>query len=204
MTTLKSRPTPSPSGSSDTTHGRASAGGYWLAAVIAVAGLLGAIVWAAVGAVGAVTGPDDLVRAALPADVTTQVAEPATLVVYYEGETVPSLTQLDVEVSGPGGARLPVSELGYDVEYDSPLRAGVVGTAMATFEAAEPGEYTISARYDPPAPAQLAVGENVAADFVQRMLGPALLAAGSLLLAFVIALSSLVRRAPRGLPPPTT
>lgn len=57
---------------------------------------------------------------------------------------------------------------------------------MATFEAAEPGQYTITSRYDPRGLAHLAVGENIGADFVPRMLGPVLLAAGTLLAAIAV------------------
>lgn len=172
-----------------------SVGGYWIAAVIAVAGLLGAVVWAAFGALGSVTRTGDLAREALPASMTTEVSEPGTLVVYYEGGSVPSSAQLDVRVSGPDGAAVPVGDFGYDLRYDAPTQPDVVGRAVATFEATEPGQHTITSRYDPQGLAYLAVGENIGADFVQRMFGPSLLAAGTLLLAIVIALSTAVRRA---------
>lgn len=196
MTTVGSRHAVAPAASTAASR-KPSSAGYRVAAVVALAGLLGAVLWAALGALGAVTAPDDLARAALPANVTAEVTEPGTLVVYYEGDPVPSLAQLDVEVAGPGGPLVQVSDVGYDLRYDSPTEPGGVGTAVATFEAAEPGQYAITSRYDPRGLAHLAVGENIGADFVQRMLGPVLLAAGTLLVAVVVALSTVTRRSRR-------
>lgn len=194
MTTVRSRPF-APAAPTAASR-KPSSAGYW-GAVVALAGLLGAVLWAGFGALGAVTAPDDFARAALPANVTAEVAEPGTLVVYYEGDPVPSLAQLDVEVASPGGPLVQVSDVGYDLRYDSPAQPGRVGTAVATFEAAEPGQYTITSRYDPRGLAHLAVGENIGADFVQRMLGPVLLAAGTLLVAIVVALCTVTRRSRR-------
>jgi hypothetical protein len=196
MTTLGPPPAVTPA-ASPAGFRKPSTAGYWIATVIALAGLFGAIVWAASGALDSVARTGNMARAALPASVTTEVDEPRTLVVYYEGARVPSLTQLDVQVSGPGGTPVPVDDLGYDVRYDSPAQPGVVGTGIAAFEAAEPGRYTTTTSYDPGGLAYLAVGENIGADFLQRTVGPLLLAAGAFLLALVIAIRTAVRRARR-------
>lgn len=123
MTTVRPRPAVAPA-ASPTALPKPSTAGYWTAAVIALAGLFGAVVGAAFGALGAVTGTSDLARAALPASVAAEVGEPGTLVVYFEGEQLPSLAQLDVRVSGPGGAQVSIDAFAYDLRYDAPAQPG--------------------------------------------------------------------------------
>ena len=171
-----------------------------MAAVIAVGGLLCAVAWAALGTVA---GTSDLARAALPARVTVQVSEPGSLVVYYEGEPVLSLAHLNLAVPGPGGTSVPVRGYGHDIQYDSATRPGVPGRAVAKFEAIGPGQYTIASTYERPGLAHLAADENISAGFIQRMLGPLLLAVGTVLLAIVVSVNTKVRRARRGWPSPT-
>ena len=185
---------PSAGPAASPTKRRSPTAGFWIAGIIAVAGLLGAVVWAAFGAFGAVTGTNDLARAPLPASVTTEVARAGTVVVYYEGAPVPSLTQLGVDVADPAGDSVPVSDYAYDLQYEAPALPGVVGRAVATFEAAAPGSYVVTSRYDPTGVARLAVGDNVATSFLQRMVGPVLLAAVAFSIAVVVAVMTAARR----------
>jgi hypothetical protein len=63
---------------------RPSTVGYWVAAVVAVLGLMAAFLWGAVGISNTRDRVDGLDRLAVPGATTVSVTDPATLVVYHE------------------------------------------------------------------------------------------------------------------------
>jgi hypothetical protein len=172
---------------------RPSMWGFWVAGAVAVLGLVGAAVWALTAAVSSAAGIEDLERTALPGTVTVRVDEPRTLLVYVEGEPVPTLRQLAPRVTGADGELVPVRRYLLDLRYDSPEVPGTTGTAVAAFDARSPGAYQVESPYLPPTAARLAVGEDVGRTFVQTLVGPAALVAGSLLLAVAMAVVAAVR-----------
>jgi hypothetical protein len=176
---------------------RRSKAGFWMAAVVAAAGVVAAAVWATLGALAAAGSTEDFARTDLPGTVTVRVTEPQALVVYFEGDPVPDLDRLALRVTGP--ADRPVRVRPYDgyVRYDSPVAPGIVGTAVATFDAERGGTYRVDSPLIGPAVGQggarFAVGEDVAGGFVANLVGPAALVVGSLLAASAIALATAVR-----------
>lgn len=167
--------------------------GFWVAGAVVLLGLASALVWAMAGALSAVASTEDLARADLPGTVRTPVTEARTLVVYYEGEPVPELGELALRVTGPSGGVVPVEVYEPDLEYDSPVAPGTVGTAVASFRASAAGAYRVDSPFMPETAAKLAVGEDVSRGFAQTMVGPTLLAAGAVLLALLIAFVTAVR-----------
>ena len=172
---------------------RASMSGFWVAGAAVVVGVAAALVWGVVAAVSEVGSTEDLARGDLPGSVTTRVTEPQSLVVYYEGDPVPGLNRLDLRVTGPEGDLVPVTPSLLDLEYDSPVTPGVVGRAVARFDAKRAGSYRVDSPYIAAGEARLAVGEEVGSGFVHSLVGPTALAVASLLLASGIAVLTAVR-----------
>ncbi len=128
----------------------------------------------------------DLPRTGVPGELTLQVDEPTSLVVYDERRswTTPiGGPYPDIEVEGPDG------------EVDvAPYRAVMnyrwwrtVGQARATFEAEEPGIYTLTAQGDPPGDTRVTAGPSFVTSVVTTLLGPGVVLALGLLAAAVSA-----------------
>lgn len=171
-----------------------SISGFSVAASVAVLGVAAAILWAVIEAVTAIDAAAGLARGVVPGAVTSEVRDPGTVVVYYEGEPVPPLADLRLEVTGPQG-RIAVRAYEHDLRYDSPVDPEAVGTAVADFEAPQEGAYRVETAYAPPGTARIAVGEDVGVGFAETLVGPGLLALGSLLAALVIAVLTAARSA---------
>jgi hypothetical protein len=63
---------------------RPSTAGYWVAAVVAVLGLMAAFLWGAVGITNTQDRVDGFARLAVPGATTVSVTDPGTMVVYHE------------------------------------------------------------------------------------------------------------------------
>jgi hypothetical protein len=172
---------------------RRSPRGFLVAAAVAVLGLSAAVVWGVLAALSPMGSAADLVRSDLPGAVVTNVSRPGTVVLYYEGDPVPSLSSLDPAVTGPSGRLLAVTPYGSHLEYDSPTTPGVVGTAVGSFAAVRSGIYRVDSAFIPARAARLAVGPDIGRPFVQTMVGPVALGAASVLIAVLIALLTAVR-----------
>lgn len=172
---------------------RRSLRGFWVAAGVAVLGLAAALAWAVVAGFSAAGSPSDLARSDLPGTVTTRVSDPGRLLVYYEGDPVPDLGRLGVVVTGPSEGFVPVTAYEPVLEYDSPVTPGVVGRAVASFDASLAGTYRVDSPFIPSDGAHLAVGPDIGRGFLQTLVGPAVLATGSVLAAVLIALLTAVR-----------
>jgi hypothetical protein len=181
--------------SSETAPSHRSISGFWVAGSVAVLGVAAAILWAVIETVTAIDAAAGLARGVVPGAVTAEVDDPGTVVVYYEGEPVPPLADLRLEVTGPKGTRIAVRAYQHDLRYDSPVDPVAVGTAVADFEAPQDGAYLVETAYAPSGTARLAVGGDVGVGFAETLVGPGLLALGSMLAALVIAVLTAVRSA---------
>jgi hypothetical protein len=142
--------------------------------MVFVLGLLAAGVWAVVGVVNAWQAPDDFARSTLPGTVTLQVTDTGTQWLYYEhtdGTQVASLDQLGIRITAPAGQAVTPQGTSLTLEYDA--KAGDLGTAIGTFDAATPGTYTVTAATTPAPGTALRVGPSVAQPLKTPLLGAA-------------------------------
>jgi hypothetical protein len=201
---------------------RPSTTGYWVAAVVAVLGLMAAFLWGAVGISNTQDRVDGFDRLAVPGATTVSVTDPGTMVVYHEsagevagysepaandriaatqwdpgtrtivtvpytGET-PTWQQLGLQVTGPGGAAVPVATYRSSARYD--LDPGRAGRAVATFQATTAGPYRVSAARATEAGATLAVGDDIARSVVLTRLGAVIVGLVTVLTAVPLAVAT--------------
>ena len=199
---------------------RPSTVGYWVAAVVAVLGLMAAFLWGAVGISNTRDWVDGFGRTAVPGQVTVSVPDPGTMVAYHESAaevagyaeptanariggatrwdpgtrtTVavpsvgdpPAFQELGLQVTGPGGAAVPVATYRSSARYD--LEPGRAGRAVATFQATAAGAYRVSAARATEAGARLAVGQDIARSLVLTRLGAVILGLVTVLVAVPLA-----------------
>jgi hypothetical protein len=107
--------------------------------------------------------------------------------VRYAGDT-PTWQQLGLEVTGPGGAAVPVVTYRSGLRYD--LEPGRAGRAVATFQAGTVGSYRVSAVRATEAGATLAVGDDVARSLVLPRLGVVILGLVTVLVAVPLAVAT--------------
>jgi hypothetical protein len=173
---------------------RLSTSGYWLAAVIAVLGLVAGVLWGTAEAFSTIKSTDAFTRGSIPGTFAVQVTDTGRKVVYYEGDSAPSLQRLDLFVTGPDGLQVGLTEYWFTLQYDVPGRPGVTATAMARFRADKPGTYLLTSAFEPTSPAQLAVGDDLGQTFVLSLAGPVILGFGALNVALIIAVITFIRR----------
>lgn len=114
--------------------------GYLLAALVVIVGIGIGVVYAVSGVLTTLSAPDHFDRTTVGGSLTATIENAGTVVIYVEAAVVPSLAQLDLTVTDTSGSNVRVRPYPNDLRYD---RAGGLGTAVATFEAAMPGEYQI-------------------------------------------------------------
>ena len=100
------------------------------------------------------------------------------------GDT-PTWQQLGLQVTGPGGATVPVATYRSSARYD--LEPGRAGRAVATFQATTAGPYRVSAARATEAGATLAVGDDIARSVVLTRLGAVILGLVTVLVAVPLA-----------------
>ena len=100
----------------------------------------------------------------------------------------PTWQQLGLQVTGPGGATVPVATYRSSARYD--VEPGRAGRALATFQATTPGPYRVSAARAAEAGATLAVGENIARGMVVTTLGATILGLVTVLTAVPLAVAT--------------
>lgn len=159
------------------------------AALIAVFALVVALAWGAVMVVGLSSDVQDFPRTDIPGDLTVDIEETGTQVVYYERRawfaTVPVDVDLEVTVTGPDGQPVPVTELDGTANYRL-LR--LVGQSEASFVADAAGTYTVTVEDDPPhEDASVAVGESVTRTVLRDLAGPAIVLVAGLVVAAIVA-----------------
>jgi hypothetical protein len=108
----------------------------------------------------------------------------ATIEVGY-ATNAPTWQQLGLQVTGPGGAVVPVRTDRSTSRYD--VDPGRLGRAVARFDATTTGPYRVSAAGATEAGATLAVGDNFARTIAMTTLGAASLGLTTVLAAVLIA-----------------
>jgi hypothetical protein len=108
-----------------------------------------------------------------------------TIVTVPVAADAPTWEQLGLQVTGPGGAAVPVATYRSSARYD--LQPGRAGRAVATFPATTPGPYRVSAARVTEAGATLAVGDDIARGMVVTTLGATILALMTVLVAVPLA-----------------
>ncbi len=145
--------------------------GYWLAVAIIVAGLIGSGVIAVATGVGAYDRLADFPRADVPGELTVDVDDAGNQLVYYLGTVDTSRHELGLEVTGPDGQ--PVHVTNYipavraaTLDHHDDLHWGVAGSdehriVVASFNAGTSGRYVVTTTGAAEDGAELAVGENL-------------------------------------------
>ncbi|HET9290143.1 MAG TPA: hypothetical protein VFQ49_03610 [Actinomycetes bacterium] len=105
----------------------------------------------------------------------------------YAGVT-PTWQQLGLQVTGPGGAAVPVGTYRSSARYD--LEPGRAGRAVATFQVTAAGPYRVSAAGATEAGATLAVGQDIARSLVLTRLGATILGLVTVLTAVPLAVAT--------------
>jgi hypothetical protein len=170
-----------------------------------LASLIGGGALAAVTGFGAYERLTDMPRAAVPGDVTFDVATPGDQLVYYIGEADTSWRELGLTVTGPDGQAVPVTSylLGTKVAtiatHDHP---GEYAThprfAVGTFTADLTGGYEIATTSAAEYGAEIAVGENLVRPVVFGLFGAlAVVLAGVATGVTLIIVTAVRRSAPR-------
>ncbi|KAA0234648.1 MAG: hypothetical protein JJLCMIEE_02209 [Acidimicrobiales bacterium] len=186
---------------------------YWIAGLIALAGIGSAIAWGLISWNGLVETVDDFERIAVPGQARLDFSEATGYTIYYEeSDQGPEATYFGtpgVEITNVATAEvLPVSTYLTDLTYNLGGRRGV---ALYTFEVDEPGEYevVVTGEAGPNSGVELAFGPGIGGTLVWTILGALALLFGGFVLAIVVAVVVAVRRASvrrkyrqQALPPP--
>jgi hypothetical protein len=171
---------------------RASTAGYWIAAVIALVTVAAGVTWAVVSFVDLRRDIDHFARTDVPGQVALRLPGSTGQVLYYEGPGAPTLSMLDVSVTGPHGGRVTVRAYSGDVEYDAP--GSGVGRAVGTFVTSESGSYTLETDASLRTNAVLAVGSSIVSGSGGKVAAGVVGAIAGLVVAGAVALVTAVRR----------
>lgn len=162
--------------------------GFGLAALVAIIGVTTATVWCVTGILDQTQAPTAFVRADVPGTVSVVLSQVGQHLVYVEGADPTALTASKVDVTAADGTVIDVRAYAHDLRYDVPHRPGVVGAAIAVFDADRTGSYSVGTEATVAAPgAQLAVGDDLAPATIRAIVLPALVALLSVLAAVAVA-----------------
>jgi hypothetical protein len=100
----------------------------------------------------------------------------------------PTWPQLGLQVTGPGGAPVPVTTYRSSFSYD--LEPGRAGRAVATFHASTAGLYRVSAAGTSESGATLAVGPDITRSVVLTRLGAVILGLVTVFTAVLLAVAT--------------
>jgi hypothetical protein len=183
---------------------KASTLGYWLAAVIMLASLIGG------GVLVVFTGFDtydrltDMPRAAVPGDVTFDVTKAGDQLVYYIGDADTSWRELGLTVTGPDGRDVQVKNCLFATDcariaaYDrSDERVTHPDFAVATFRADQTGGYEIATSAGAEKGAEIAVGENMVGSVILRLSGALVIVLAGIATGVTLIIVTAVRRSAR-------
>lgn len=174
--------------------------GFVLAALVALVGVSTAVVWFATGLLDQTQAPTAFARAGVPGSVSVELTQVGSHVIYLEGADPAGVPAAQLDVTGVDGAAVPVRPYSLDLRYDVPGRPGVLGTAIAVFDADRTGSYTVETDavvadvVVADRGAQLAVGDDLAPATVRAVVLPALVALVSVLAACALAVRTWIRR----------
>ena len=174
---------------------------FGLAALVAIIGVTTAVVWCVTGILDQTQAPAAFAPAQVPGTVSLVLTQVGQHVVYYEGDDPTALSAGQLDVTAADGAAIEVRPYAHDLRYDVPHRPGVIGTAIAVFDADRTGSYSIGTKATVAEPgARLAVGDDLAPATIRAIAGPALLAFLSVLAAVAGAVHTWTRRNRRSHP----
>jgi hypothetical protein len=149
---------------------RPSTRGYWIGGALIAAACIGAAIWAVLTYLGYLNQVDSFQRMTAPGTATVHVTQVTTRVLYSEGPgQAPSLSQLGIHVTGPAGNAVRVIPYTAELIYHAPLvNPTRTGTAIASFDATAPGNYTINATG---AGGTIAIGNDILWDAAPHVAG---------------------------------
>ena len=184
---------------------------YGLAVLVAVVGVTTAALWGVTGVLDQVQQPGRFVRADISAGVSVTLTQVGPHVIYYEGHDPTAVSADQLKVLDAAQQAVTVRPYKLDLRYDVPGKPGVLGTAIAVFDADRTGSYVIRTgsyviRTDATqalagdAQAQLAVGDDLAPGTVRAIAIPGLAALLSLVAAITLAARTWSRRERRTRP----
>lgn len=179
------------------THPTATAGPstsrYWLAALIAIVGLVAGVAFGVMSYRDAQARIDDFDRMSIPGTMTVQLDKATGRVMYYEGSNTIRLNELTIAVTDPAGTPVDVSP--YDGEMIYETVDSTQGRAVATFDASEPGTYQIAVSGVDSG--QLVVGESFSSRALPGVLAGLAIAGLSVTAGFVLWLLTFIKRSQR-------
>lgn len=174
---------------------RPSALGYWVAAMVGVAAVAGAVVWfvAGIGSIG--DAVDDLQRIPVPGTRTVPLEAGKNAVYLEDGDAGSGVT---ITIRKVGGAAVDVGPHGGDTTYDV---GGHHGVSVAGFALDDDGDYAVGVDGEG---GTAAVGKGIGGHIVSAVVGGLGLFFGGLLLCgLLILLTARARRVPTAPPAPT-
>jgi hypothetical protein len=166
---------------------RASALGYWLAALLALASIAGGVAWFALGFSSLGDKVDELHRVDVPGRAVVEL-ESGKQSIYWEGSG--ASPPMRIAVRSAGGAQVPVGPHGGEVTYDV---NGHSGTSVAGFSVDEAGRYEVVVDSDTGG-GVVAVGKGVGGQIVKAIVGGLGIFFGGLLLTGALIIVTARRR----------
>jgi len=114
---------------------------YWLAAVIAVVGVGAGLTVGLTAYRDSQRQIDTFDGVSIPGTLSVQLDEPGGRVVYYEGVESVRFDDVTIAITDPAGTPVELARYRGEMIYDAP--DSTQGRALATFDGAEPGAYTV-------------------------------------------------------------
>jgi hypothetical protein len=162
--------------------------GYWLAALVAIGGIVLATGYGAVAAWDAWRSPDAFDRTVLGGQLAVELAAGDEAVVYVEADGTPSLAALRLTVDSPTGEQVAVAAYPSVLRYD---RGEILATAVGRFGAPSGGTYEVRSD-DAGLAGALAVGPDIGARLADALALAGLIAAIGIVLCAAIAITASV------------
>ena len=179
------------------THPTATAGPstsrYWLAAAIAIVGLVAGVAFGVMSYRDSQARIDDFDRVSIPGTMTVQLDEATGRVMYYEGSDTIRFNELTIAVTDPAGTPVDVSPYEGEMIYETV--DSTQGRAVATFDASEPGTYQIAV--SGVESGQIVVGESFSGRALPGVLAGLAIAGLSVTASFILWLSTFIMRSQR-------
>ena len=168
---------------------------YWLAAVIAIVGLVAGVAFGVMSYRDSQARIDDFDRMSIPGTMSVQLDEATGRVMYYEGTDTIRFNELSIAVTDPAGTPVDVSPYDGEVVYEAV--DSTQGHAVATFDAPEPGTHEIAVSGIDNG--QLVVGESISGRALPGVLARLAIAGLSVTAGFVLWLLTFIKRSQRSI-----
>jgi hypothetical protein len=165
----------------------------WTGGLLVLLGLGVAIWWGATTFLGMVDDLAALRRVTIPG-TRVVVLDAGTQVISVENDRQAAASDLRFAVVGPGGIAVRVDPYDGDLRYDVPDRPGRVGRAVAMFEAAIEGRYTVRVDGHATTGSVVAIGEDAARAALPSILGALGLMSASIVGGAVVLALGVARR----------